>query len=206
MVATIQFPIPDTENGHYDYGRNLSKEEYSDFFLDDFHRRENDMRQVEYAIQYGNRANSLQRRYNIWEIKKDKDGKEFVIENADKLQWIENEVEALDINYMPLTANYLQNKNDSKEMDIFQINFKYNDMNYDLESELRFWSEDSLLVRRDKKLDSKTRIKRLPDRDMKLALDGNIYRLYRCKIVKDISDNRNPFNWSLLVNKIEKEN
>ena len=42
--------------------------------------------------------------------------------------------------------------------------------------------------------------------NMKIVIDDDVFNLFDCKIVKDNSDRRNPFNLTLLINKIEKEN
>ena len=55
-TVKIKFPIADTESGYYDYGRNLSDEEYSDMFIADFRKNESDMRQVENIIRENGRS------------------------------------------------------------------------------------------------------------------------------------------------------
>ncbi len=204
-MVKIIFPVPDTENGHYDYSRNLSDAEYTDMMLDDFYRNESDMRKVESIIRR-NEGLSLEKKYNIRDIRQHNGNSAINFYTSEDLIWIETDVEATTMEGQALTADYLNNKTESKDMDIIQVNFLTENMDYDVEGELRYWTEDSCMVRKDCRLDSKTRVKRLPPMDLKINVNDNTFRLYGCKIVKDYSDRRYPFNLTLLINKIEKEN
>ena len=204
-MVKIIFPVPDTENGHYDYGRNLSDAEYTDMMLDDFYRNESDMRKVESIIRE-NEGLSLEKKYNIRDIRQHNDNSAINFYTSEDLIWIETDAEATTMEGQALTADYLNNKIESKDMDIIQVNFLTENMDYDVEGELRYWTEDSCMVRKDRRLDSKTRVKRLPPIDLKINVNDNTFRLYGCKIVKDNSDRRYPFNLTLLINKIEKDN
>ena len=203
-TVKIKFPIADTESGYYDYGRNLSDEEYLDMFIADFRKNESDMRQVENIIRENGR--SLEKKYNISDIRRH-NGNSKYSNVQEKVTWIENDASVSTMEHQNVSAEYLMEKAESKDMDILEVNFLYDGyMDNDLESELRYWTEDSCLVRKDHRLDSKTRVKRLPPMNMKIVIDDDVFNLFDCKIVKDNSDRRNPFNLTLLINKIEKEN
>ena len=204
-MVKIIFPVPDTENGHYDYGRNLSDDEYTDMMMDDFYKNESDMKKVERAIRENN-GMSLERRYNIQNIRQHDNNAAPNFYTSEDLIWLETDAEATTMEGQALTLDYMNNKVEAKDMDILQINFLTENMDYDIEGEIRYWTEDSCLVRKDCRLDSKTRVKRLPPMDLKIVIDDITFRLYGCKIVKDNSNKRYPYNLSLLVNKIEKEN
>ena len=194
-TVKIKFPIADTESGYYDYGRNLSDEEYSDMFIADFRKNESDMRQVENIIRENGR--SLEKKYNISDIRRH-NGNSKYSNVQEKVTWIENDASVSTMEHQNVSAEYLMEKAESKDMDILEVNFLYDGyMDNDLESELRYWTEDSCLVR-------KKPIFKLKKK--KIVIDDDVFNLFDCKIVKDNSDRRNPFNLTLLINKIEKEN
>lgn len=193
-MLRIKFPIPDTENGQYDYGRDLSDAEYEAMLVDDYYRHEAGVRQVENAIRTNT---SLYSRYNIKDVKDIKP-----IE--DKNIWIETDGDICQSNGTVLTKEFLEKKITEGSMDILQVNMFAEDMDYDLQSELRYWMEDSHMVRSDNKLDSKTKIKRLPPRDIIFTFEDNEYKLFECKIVKSLATPKEPFKWMLIITKIEK--
>lgn len=195
----IQFPIPDTESSTYEYKGNLSKEECIETFVNDFYQNESDMKKVAKAIRQNN---TLDTKYNISNIRSEKQNIAFDID--EKVQWIENDAHISNSTNEEITEDYLLQKVEDKEMFILRVDFVYTDMDYDLESELRYWKEDSLLVRNDRRLDSKTKIERLPVRDIRIITEKNVFLLEHCKIVKEEQGNKTPFSWSLLINKAQK--
>ncbi len=195
----IQFPIPDTESSTYEYKGNLSKEECIETFVNDFYQNESDMKKVAKAIQQNN---TLDSKYNISDIRTEKQN--ITLNTDEKVQWIENDAHISNSTNEEITEEYLLQKVEDKEMFILRVDFVYADMDYDLESELRYWKEDSLLVRNDNRLDSKTKIERLPVRDIRIITKKNVFLLEHCKIVKEEQGTKTPFSWFLLINKVQK--
>ena len=77
-------------------------------------------------------------------------------------------------------------------------------MEGDAESEIRFWVDDSKKVHSDNALDDKMKLKILPRRSLIIELPSNKEALLSgCKVIQDFSDKKFPFNFAIIVEKID---
>ncbi len=85
------------------------------------------------------------------------------------------------------------------------LNVNPESIDFDAESEIKYWLDDSLAIWEDEKLDKKTKLLSSPTRELKIVLsDGNKYTLNNCKIFEDYSTDKYPIYFAMFVEKITK--
>lgn len=89
------------------------------------------------------------------------------------------------------------------KMFVLTFNIDPNDMDYDLETELRFWINDSNGILRDVELPNDLKIKSLPMRDFYIYVNDRLTALQGCKIVNINSSRKHPYLLSTLVTKMK---
>ena len=192
MLTNLIIPVQDTESARFEYDGTLTREAYEDMVLDKFHRTD---KQID-AFLHRDRNRDF-----AYDLPNQNSYGEYYDENDDN----EVEVEALllDSSRTNFNEDFLFDKAGDEEMFVLIVNINPEGLDEDAESELKYWLDDSFRVLSDDSLDSETKLKALPPRDLKIVLsDGNKYTLQNCKIFEDYSDERFPLYFAIIVEKI----
>ena len=192
MLTNLIIPVQDTESAQFKYDGTLTREAYEDMVLDKFHRTD---KQID-AFLHRDRSRDF-----AYDLPDQNSYGEYYDEDEDN----EVEVQALllDSSRNNFSEDFLFNKADEEKMFVLIVNINPEGLDEDAESEIKYWLDDSYRVLDDKDLDSETKLKALPPRDLKIVLsDGNKYTLKNCKIFEDYSDDRYPLYFALIVEKI----
>lgn len=193
MITKIKIPVIDTESGKYEYKGRLSREEYEAMVMDNY--RKTDRQISAYMNDLLNRDTTftlLERTDNVV------DGEPEILYNL-----LEAEAYVSDSKKNEVDVDFFNKHIEKGDMFILRINVNPNSMDYDTESELRFWLGDSKNIHSDKTLDNKTKLHSLPSRTICIDLgDGNWKRLINCKILQDFSDEKFKYNFAVITEKI----
>lgn len=192
MLTNLIIPVQDTESAQFKYEGTLTRDAYEDMVMDKFRRTD---KQID-AFLHRDRSRDFS--YDL----RDNDGYGEYYDGND-----DNEVEVqallLDSDRNNFNEDFLFDKADEEDMFVLIININPEGLNEDAESEIKYWLDDSYRVLSDEELDSETKLKALPPRDLKIVLsDGNKYILKNCKIFEDYSDDRYPLYFATIVEKI----
>ena len=191
MLTNLIIPVQDTESAKFNYEGTLTREAYEDMVLDKFHRTD---KQID-AFLHRDRSRDFS--YDL----PGQDGYGEYYGDDDN----EVEVQALllDSSRNDFDEDFLFDKADDEEMFVLIVNINPEGLDEDAESELKYWLDDSYRVLSDEDLDSETKLKALPPRDLKIVLsDGNKYTLKNSKIFEDYSDDKFPLYFAIIVEKI----
>lgn len=192
MLTNLIIPVQDTESAQFKYDGTLSREAYEDMVLDKFHKTD---KQID-AFLHRDRSRDF-----VYDLPNQNSYGEYYDENDDN----EVEVEALllDSNKNNFDEDFLFDKADEEGMFVLIININSEKIDEDAESEIKYWLDDSFRVLSDDSLDSETKLRALPPRDLKILLsDGNKYTLQNCKIFEDYSNDKYPLYFATIVEKI----
>lgn len=189
MITTLYIPVIDTEQGNYDYGRNISNEEYENSVMKHFLETTNDVNDLMYKGRkvYNPYVREIENEYIDKPILENYSECEVLILNAKKKE--------IDENYL---FNYIENG----KMFVIILNINPNSLDNNAESELRFWIDDSKRVHNDMTLPDEVKLKRLPTHTFEVKLNGQRYTLKNCKLVEDFSNNKFPFYFGIIVTNI----
>lgn len=192
MLTNLIIPVQDTESAQFKYEGTLTRDAYEDMVLDKFRRTD---KQIDAFL---HRDKSMDFSYDL----RDDDGYGEYYDGND-----DNEVDVqallLDSDRNNFDEDFLFDKADEEDMFVLIININPEGLDEDAESEIKYWLDDSYRVLGDEELDSETKLKALPPRDLKIVLsDGNKYTLKNCKIFEDYSDDKYPLYFATIVEKI----
>ena len=101
---------------------------------------------------------------------------------------------------IPFFEEYVENGKKA----IIKVNINPNSFDPDCESEFKYWVEDCKRVISDDTIDERTKILTIPKRFFHISVGNKKYLIDGCQIVKDFSDKKYPFNYAILVEKIER--
>lgn len=194
MITKIIIPVINTENGKYEYKGKLSREAYEEMVMDNFLKTDRQISQFVDEMMM-ERPHSYQMR-NYYS-KNDKG--DFPEINYDLY---EAEAFVQDSKKNDIEKKFFDEHRDKGDMFILILNINPNSLDYDAESELRFWIDDSKKVHNDKSLDTKTKLDFLPSRKLKIVLGQEQGILENCKILQDYSNQKYPFYFAIITNKI----
>lgn len=195
MLTKLIIPVIDTESGRFDYNGELTRDEYGEMVMDKFLATNNQMNMFVDNIRRGisnvpqNIQFSSTVRRDFPDIKYNFFDTDVFVENGKK--------ENIDETFF---EKYISNG----EMFILILNVNPN-MEPDAESELRFWIDDSKKIHNDPMIDTKTKLKALPQRGLKILIGKQEYVLEGCKILQDYPDEKYPFKFAIIVEKITLE-
>lgn len=195
MLTKLIIPVIDTESGRFDYNGELTRDEYGEMVMDKFLATNNQMNMFVDNIRRGisnvpqNIQFSSTVRRDFPDIKYNFFDTDVFVENGKK--------ENIDETFF---EKYINNG----EMFILILNVNPN-MEPDAESELRFWIDDSKKIHNDPMIDTKTKLKALPQRGLKILIGKQEYVLEGCKILQDYPDEKYPFKFAIIVEKITLE-
>lgn len=105
-----------------------------------------------------------------------------------------------DVNDNTLTHEKLHEIVNNNKMAILRININPESLDYDTESDLRYWKDNSKRLLDDKTLDNKTVLKNLEGKDLIVYLNNSKIRLLNCKIIQ-IYNGRYNYYFALLIEK-----
>lgn len=198
MQTKILIPVIDTESGNYDYERNISNDEYSEMFVDNFNRTDKQINRYVNDLAHGVTLSSKIRSFG-YEISNDRQKSV-----EDKYNFYEAEAFIQDSRRMDVGIDFFNEKIYDGKMFLLLVNVNPNSIDNDAESELRFWIDDSRKIHNDATLDDKTKMKALPSRQLKIKLGEEYAIMKGCKVLKDYSDRKYPFNFAIIVEKLIK--
>lgn len=93
---------------------------------------------------------------------------------------------------------------ETQKMFLMLINVNPNDMDNNAEEELRFWVDDSMRILNDNMIDNSAKLRVLPTKTFGIEINEKDYQLLNCKLIENHSDNKFPFNYIIMVEKITK--
>lgn len=193
MITKLLIPVNNTDDGKFEYDGNLSRSDYENMVMDNFRRTD---RQVD-AFMHG--RGGYHNPY-VSEI----DNRDYSELDND----VDVEVEAFlqDSNKNEFNEQTFFDRFDDGRMFVLIVNINPMDIDGNVESEIKYWLDDSYRVWSDDSLDQRTKLLTSPYRDLKIVLsDGNKYRLSNCKVFEDYSDDKFPFYFAMIVEKITEE-
>lgn len=190
MIGKLIIEVIDTENGVYDYGKEINDEEYGNRLLKHVNATGRDINNM----MYNGRVN-----YNPYarEVADYKDV-DFLANDS------ECEALFLDQNRKDVESEYFLKHVDDGKMFITLINVNPNSLENDAESELKFWIDDSKKILDDEDLTDEIKLKHLPTRNLKMKINDEVFILKNNKIIQDFSNDKYKFFIGVIVMKIEK--
>lgn len=188
----IYVPVIDTENLKFEYkGRKISVDEYREMV---YNHIQKNAKSIDWYIS-NNKYTRFGHTLNI-NFEKVNDFPDF------KYKLIECIVKTYDANLHEASEEYFHKMEDVGKMFITVFDFNPNDIDYDAESEIRFWRDDSSGILRDKMLPDDVKLKNLPIRDLYLDIEGHVKHLQRCKIVEIFPSKKRPYKIAVISDKI----
>ena len=206
MIVKFIIPVINTESGDYSYnGREMSDEQYFEMI---------EQHAWDTRGMMNNLINNIRNQRNVYDNRRiDDDGllPDIEIKNDEyKFDYCESEALIQTSNSEELDITGLDNFVSKGKKFLININVNPNSLEPDAESELRRWMDESKNVLNDETLDNKTKLLALPLREFIIDTSDSknktnpLYQLEGCKILK-VYEEKYPFYFSLMVEKIEKE-
>lgn len=190
FLTKIYFPVRNLDNGNFNYDKEISTDEL--IRLQDEQFRRTDASISRYVHGYGKDTNGGR----MFELAQ----KKAVLDEVDALPM---ECAILGMNEGDeVDDNFFLEKKDSGKMFIIRININPTVLSPDSESELRFWVDDSVKLMNDPVIDKNTKLKHLPTRDLGIDIGPQRLTLQRCKIIENKSNNKFPYYFAVIVEKI----
>lgn len=191
MITKILIPTVDLRRANFDYSRNLTDEEAAAMEIDKFNRTDRQIDNYVNSMQYGSRPGMQDMRRERKDFSNVIDDDEF------------SECEALvgDSKRKEIFEDFFKEHMNGGKF-IITININPNSLEQEAESEIRYWRDDSNGVLNDRFMDNQTKIERLMERSLGIEIEGKKYCLENCKIIADFSNEKFPYYYGVLVNKI----
>ena len=196
MITKLLIPIVDLKRANFDYGRNISMDEAAAMEIDKFRRTDR---------QIGNYVNQMQYGYDRRYMSDARTRRDDFSNVIDDNEYVECEAFIGDSKKKEVFEDFFHQHENGKKF-IITININPNSLEQEAESEIRYWRDDSNGVLNDGYLDNQTKIERLMERTLGIEIEGKKYALENCKIISDFSDEKFPYFYGLLVNKITEFN
>lgn len=195
MLTKLIIPVIDTESLDFDFRGNLTRDEYGEMVMDKFLATNNQMNRFADNIRRGisNIPQNIQYSSTVH-----RDFPDF------KFNFYETDVYVENSKKENIDETFFDNYIEKNKMCILILNVNPN-MEPDAESELRFWLDDSKKIYNDKMIDTKTRLKALPQRGLKILIGKKEYILEGCKVLQDYPNEKYPFKFAIIVEKITSE-
>lgn len=195
MLTKLIIPVIDTESLDFDFRGNLTRDEYGEMVMDKFLATNNQMNRFADNIRRGisNIPQNIQYSSTVH-----RDFPDF------KFNFYETDVYVENSKKENIDESFFDNYIEKNKMCILILNVNPN-MEPDAESELRFWLDDSKKIYNDKMIDTKTRLKALPQRGLKILIGKKEYILEGCKVLQDYPDEKYPFKFAIIIEKITSE-
>ncbi len=192
MIGKLIIPVINTEAKDFSYNQKLSVDDYSNMVLDNFNRTNDDVTRFTEDLMYGTRSYASRRNGN-----KGHDVEDIYTYSETEAFFQNIKGESIEI---PFFEEYVENGKKA----IIKVNINPNSFDPDCESEFKYWVEDCKRVISDDTIDERTKILTIPKRFFHISVVDKKYLIDGCQIVKDFSDKKYPFNYAILVEKIER--
>lgn len=188
MIVKLVIPVVDTEHINCETNLKISNEEYGDMVYNQY--KQNDRAIEAYTRGY----RPLVGPYDV---------------DSNRLQYndltfenIECEAQIMDVKKQEINDDWLRTYVSNGKMSLLIVNINPSDIEPNLESEIRFWMDDSIRLLTDDELDDTTKLKYLPTRSFKIRTDEGEYTIDNCKIVENRSDENFPYCFVIIIEKI----
>ena len=192
MIGKLIIPVINTEAKDFSYNQKLSVDDYSNMVLDNFNRTNDDVTRFTEDLMYGTRSYAPRRNGS-----KGHDVEDIYTYSETEAFFQNIKGESAEI---PFFEEYVENGKKA----IIKVNINPNSFDPDCESEFKYWVEDCKRVISDDTIDERTKILTIPKRFFHISVGNKKYLIDGCQIVKDFSDKKYPFNYAILVEKIER--
>ena len=189
MLIKLLFPTLNTENIKCDSDVNMSDDEYSKAIVDSFNQNK---RAIDDMLRYGNKNNMIY--FNNVQ------NNHYIIN--DEIKFSECEAYMTTLNNETFSLETLLKYVDNGKMSIFTLNINPDSVEYDTYTDLKMWINDSVKIHDNNRLTKKEQIDALPIKGLKINVDNTMFNLETCKIIKNNSSYKSPFNFVILTEKI----
>lgn len=191
MIGKFIVPVLNTETGNFDYKGHLGRQEYEEMVADTFAKNNARIQSLVNSIDNGTEYDFGNRR---------------IITKDTHMDITLSECEALFLTSKKkeYEAKNLQNYVESGKMSIIIVNINPNTLEPDAEGDLKYWIADSKKVLSDKKTTDKVKLEMLPKMSFMIKSEQETYRLNNCKMFEDYADEKFPFYFALIIEKITK--
>lgn len=194
MIAKLVIPVVNTENINCESNINLSREEFGDMVYDTF--RKNDK-----AIDAYTRGRiSRSAYYNPYASEDEYDTKHV---KDTVFNEVECECQIMNVKKGEINDDWLREYVYNGKMFLLIFNINPSEMESSVETEIRFWRNDSELILNDEKIDDDmAKLRLLPTRTFKLRTDEQEYTINNCKLIENRSDEKFPYCFVIIIEKI----
>lgn len=192
MIGKLLIPVVDVDSYNFDCDQEIDRDTYSLMVYDSFMR--NDKRIQRFADSIRNKEE-----FDFGE-RRDYNG------NA-TLKYVLSESETLflDKKRNDLDGKYIADLASSGKMGIIIMSINPESLSNDAEGEIRFWMGDSNKVLRDGSMNDRAKLRILPKMNFIYESDGGErYILCGCKMFEDYSNDKQPYYFAIIIEKIIK--
>ncbi len=211
MRVKFVIPLMDTESGNYEYnGREFSTDDY-------FSMIENGAMQTNSIMNEFARNHAENITISEWSGGGRKglyDTQNVNLNKEIDYEFSESEAVISGCSGENISEEYLYKMCGSDKKFLLKVNINPNSMEYDAESDMRGWMDDSRMVLSDTSLDKRTMLMSLPLRDfiVDTDLEGKdnskpVFHLLGCKIIQIYPREESGFDFcfAVMVSKIEEQ-
>ena len=188
MIVKLIIPVVDTDHINCDTDINMTREEYGDMAYNTYKR--NDKAIDAYTKGYRSPVDLYEREDSRTHYN------DLTFDN------IECEAQIMDVKKQEISDEWLKEYVYNGKMLLLIVNVNPSDIDPNVESELRFWMDDSGRLLNDTTLDDTTKLKYLPTRSFKIVTDEGEYKIENCKLVENRSDENFPYCFVIIIEKI----
>lgn len=189
MIKDIIIPVIDTENGQFSYDGKIDDSTYTKML---YNRVYESGKNVEYFLNT-----------DVSERGFFQNQKERIRQGLVEYKYYRAEALLLDSKKNEINDNFFLLMHNNSKMFPMVININPN-FDMDAQSEIAYWVNDSNGILKDNKLDTKTKLRSLPSLNLYVEIDGQMMELSECKILENYSNEKFPYFYAILVNKINK--
>lgn len=194
MKTKLILPVVDTESGKFDYGRNLSKEEYGDMEYEHF--LETNQQVARFVDNMAHGISNLNNGRGFKEVREDAEHPDLKFDNEDI------EVLLYNSKFEEVDEEFFMTHAQAGDMFILIVNINPDTISGNGESELRYWMRDSIKVIDDRSLPDEVKLRSLQGRDYSIIVGDKEVKLLNCRMVQNFSDKKNPFKFAIIVEKL----
>lgn len=195
MIVKLIIPVVDTDHINCDTDINMTREEYGDMAYNTYKRNDK-------AIDAYTRGIRPRSEYNNPYITETEYNRGYRKYDDLVFQDVECEAQIMDVKKQEISDEWLKEYVYNGKMLLLIVNINPSDIDPNVESELRFWMDDSGRLLNDTTLDDTTKLKYLPTRSFKIVTDEGEYKIENCKLVENRSDDNFPYCFVIIIEKI----
>ena len=189
MIVKLVVPVVDTENINCDSDVSMTRDEYGAMVYDTYKR--NDKAIDAYTRGY-------RRPVDLYERENDRVQYDDLV-----FQDVECECQIMDVKKQEISDEWLEEYVYNGKMLLLALNINPSDIDLNVESEIRYWMDDSGRLLNDETIDDTTKLKYLPTRTFKIRTKEREYTIENCKLVENRSDENFPYCFVIIIEKIK---